>query len=451
MRSVAPMLVLLAACGRQEEPGPQLPPPSQAPPTPVMAPARTIAAHRLKVYSLAFTPDGRFLLSAGSDTTVRLWSIPEGREIRSLPQGGRVAFTDTGRKFIAADGESELKIFSTETFEKVATGGPAPAAWTAAFSPDGRFLVTGGMAALVWSAQDLAPVRELEDPFEAHWVAFSGDGKRLASLHGLRRIRVWDTTDFRQLASYDTNPFPTQSVALNRDGSLLASSTGETVWVWKNLQGPHLLKGHGNTVTCVAISPDDRLIASGGFDHTVRLWDARTFQPVAILRGHTDEVHAIAFSPNGRMLASGGSDGTIRIWTFPTELTLTQFHCFLPADFEMKPAMQRFFCLPRGATGTFTLQIMQQPPGASLTDPAFLRGYADEVVKTARVRHRSTDTLRENDLPMAILEFEGEHRLVHFLAQSDQGLLVWIWEADAANYEAYRERLIEHFRRTRKR
>jgi WD40 repeat protein len=87
------------------------------------------------------------------------------------------------------------------------------------------------------------------------------------------------------------------------------------VSTWKER---HKLEGHTDYVSCVAISPDSQLVASGSADHTVKLWGAATGQEVRTLRGHSGDLFSVAFSPDGRSLASAGYDETVRIWDVAT-------------------------------------------------------------------------------------------------------------------------------------
>ena len=289
-----------------------------------------LTGHTGSVTEVAFSPDGQRIVSGSTDKTLRQWDAHTGQPIGDPLTGHtgsvtEVAFSSDGR-CLASTSDSSVWLWDTRTGQPIGnplTGHTSPVS-SVALSPDGHTVASGSRDTTVrlWDAHTGQP---LGDPLTGHtdWVnsvAFSPDGHTVASGSRDTTVRLWDAHTGQPLGDPLTGRAgAVNSVAFSPDGRCLASgSVDGTVRLWDAHTGQPLgdsLTGHTDIVYSVAFSPDGQNVASGSRDATVRLWDAHTGQPLGDpLTGHTSEVNSVAFSPDGRRLASASVDGTVRLW-----------------------------------------------------------------------------------------------------------------------------------------
>ena len=194
-----------------------------------------------------------------------------------------------------------------------------------AFSPDGKLLATGDVVGQIriWQVVDGQQVLTFQG--HTNWVssiAFSPDGQLLAvSGSSESTVKLWEVNTGQCVRILPGHTDWVSSVVFSQDGQRLASSGDDsTVRLWEVSTGQclHILQGHTDKVWSVAFSPDGQNLASSSDDKSVRLWEVNTGQCLYILQGHSNLVRSVAFSPDGQTLASGSSDSTVKLWEVST-------------------------------------------------------------------------------------------------------------------------------------
>jgi WD40 repeat protein len=279
------------------------------------------------VNCVAFAPGGQQAL-VGWGGALRWLDAATGKErAGKQPVGGngshswKVAFSPDGRRVLSCMGEGVARLWDVESGRELFRLEIPDVAWSGAFFPGGRqVLCAGGGAMAVW---DTASGKELRRFAEARgiWHAvLSGDGRRVLTAHGEKHLGWWDAESGRELARLVGHQNPVVAAALSPDERrALSGSWDRTVRLWDLNGGREVFRfdGHTSAVWGVAFSPDGRHAASSDDDGFVRLWDVTGPEPRVqpLPKWHTGPVRSVAFSPDGRLLASSGSDdGRVVLW-----------------------------------------------------------------------------------------------------------------------------------------
>jgi WD40 repeat protein len=299
--------------------------------------AATFTKHHGEIWSLAIHRVGQKIVSAGFDQPALLWDAKTQQPIAEFSEHKDITFCvawhPDGERVVSAGGvggKFTVKVWDTKSGREAYSlpTPPGPEFFCAAFSPDGRHLVTCRANGLlqVWDANNGQPVRTLgTDLGVIRGVAFSPDGQRLVSVRTDGEVYLWDATRLGEnekpqtpLRSFGGHvPGPCLNVAFSPNGEqLVMCDKGNALKVCAVETGEVLstLRGFIGDVHAVAFSPDGRWIAFGGEDSTVKIWDRAADKVLRTFRGHKGLVTSLAFTPDGKFLVSGSRDRTVKFW-----------------------------------------------------------------------------------------------------------------------------------------
>jgi len=210
--------------------------------------------------------------------------------------------------------------FQNTAFAKSVFAETLSSVWSVAFSPDGKLLATGDVDGLIrlWQVADGQQLLTLKGHTGWVWaVTFSADGNTLASGSNDSSVRLWDIAEGYCIGALHGHTSGVWSVSFSPDGNTLVSSSQDSsirLWDVSHHNCLRVLHGHTGGVWAVTFSPDGKTLASGSNDASVRLWDVAEGDCIRALYGHSSGVSSLAWSPDGLTLASGSNDSSVWLW-----------------------------------------------------------------------------------------------------------------------------------------
>jgi len=284
------------------------------------------ADHIHKLRSVAWSPDGKYLVFGGNDRKVSVLDVRRGKIIAAM-QGHSdsvwsVAWTSDGSHVVSCADDHTVRFWDMATGESRLLSGHTDAVWSVACSPtDPTSIVSGSddSTVRVWNAETGIATTIISGCTSAAWsVTWSADGQTLTSGTGDHTVRVWSRDTGRNIATLDGHTSSVRAVAWSpvKGSPLLASTGDETICLWDfSTKQPTVdaLIGHKGPVWSLAWNPDGKCLASGGDDGQILVWDTNEKSSYAT-EGHKGAIRSVAWSPDGMHLASAGDDGQIRVW-----------------------------------------------------------------------------------------------------------------------------------------
>ena len=350
--------------------------------SPIGAKLRTVVqtGHSASVTSIAFSLDGRYVLSGSKDHTVKLWDVFLGREIRSFKGHtdvvSAVAFIPKSRLIISASWDYTLKIWDATTGEEIRTfKGHSDRVNSVSVTRDGRYALSGsgdysiimwrisngfkhkvlrghkfavrsnpnpGLTATGYEDRDHGALGQfysykakVKDPKSAKRYATMGhidaissavidpSGQYILSSSMDRTLRLWDLNSGDRKKVYSLRNAHVLSVSFSPDGRYAICGGSDNLLRLFDIKQSRLvrtLQGHHGAVNSVMFSPKGQRVLSASSDGTVKVWDIDEGKAVRTLSGHKDGVNTCAFSPDSRYIISGGDNGEIILWETTTGL-----------------------------------------------------------------------------------------------------------------------------------
>jgi WD40 repeat protein len=248
--------------------------------------------HTAKVMCLAVSPDGKFAVSAGQDSVIRLWDLQAQKLVRRFDRRhsdriNEVAFTADGKRVVSASWDKTVRIWDVQSGAE--TGrcdeGETVDVWGVAVSRDGKQILTGNKLGLLrlWNAESGKLIKNFRTGRNGAigWISLSPDGRFALS------------------------------------AGVIGGTTLPVVWNLESGKPAHAFRGHTLWLGGMTFSPDGSRILTSSADKTVRLWEVATEEELARFEGHENAITTVAFSPDGRFAVSASWDKTVRIWKLP--------------------------------------------------------------------------------------------------------------------------------------
>ena len=307
---------------------------------PQISPFAMLSANNsFPINTVCVSPDGKQILSSGDDGTIRLWDIATRKEVNNFP-GEKVssgvvypvtgvAYSPDGKTFISGQKTSLPKLWDIALGKVIKRVSQKTAGvYSLAVSPSGNLIALGTYGSI--SICDANSSKEILIPISRTSpiiaVKFSPDSQTLVAVADNQEISLWDTNSGTKIRNFDIHNYQKDveyatDASFTPDGKTLITGGFNKdpyqgiIKMWNANDGTliHTIID-GQSVDCIAISHDGQKLATGNFDHTVKIWEISTGKLLKVLVGHKNYIKSVCFSPDDKTVVSSSTHGAINLW-----------------------------------------------------------------------------------------------------------------------------------------